>query len=126
MSAFTLRSIDDLATVHHGAVRLAAAELGVRSFGMQVLDFPAGFSEYPEHDHVADEQEEVYVVLRGSAEFRIDGEAASVEAGSLLRIEPAARRALTPGPEGVRILAIGCAPDGRYERPEGFRLEARA
>jgi len=26
-----------------------------------------------------------------------------------------------PGPHGVRVLAIGCAPGGTYERPEAFR-----
>jgi len=26
----------------------------------------------------------------------------------------------------VRILAIGCTPAGSYERPEGFRVAARA
>lgn len=28
--------------------------------------------------------------------------------------------------EGTRILAIGCAPGGCYERPDSFRLAARA
>ena len=53
MDMFTLKQIDELASIHNGAVKLAADELGVESFGMQVLDFPAGFADYPEHDHVA-------------------------------------------------------------------------
>jgi uncharacterized cupin superfamily protein len=118
MDGYRSKSIDELASIHDGAVKLAGAELGVESFGLQVLDFPAGFSHYPEHDHQGDGQEEVYVVLRGSAEFQVGGERVPVAAGGLLRLEP--------GPSGVRILAIGCAPDGTYERPDDFRLAARA
>ena len=68
--SYTVKTIDELESIHHGAVKLAGAELGIRSFGMQVLDFPAGFTDYPEHDHAEDGQEEVYVVLRGRSRFR--------------------------------------------------------
>jgi quercetin dioxygenase-like cupin family protein len=123
MSLYAVKSIEDLATIHHGAVRLAAAELGIESFGLQVLDLPAGF-EYPAHDHSADGQEEVYVLLRGAADFEIDGEHLHAVAGQMVRVAPTAVRDVTPGPDGVRILAIGCCVDQRYERPQGFRLEA--
>ncbi|WP_187368995.1 cupin domain-containing protein [Baekduia soli] len=126
MDGYALRRTEELASIHGGAVKLAAAELGVESFGLQVLDFPAGFDGYPEHDHAADGQEEVYAVLGGSAKFTVDGERVPVGPGDLLRVGPRSRRRLDPGPDGVRILAIGCAPSGAYERPEGFRLAAGA
>jgi mannose-6-phosphate isomerase-like protein (cupin superfamily) len=123
---FTLRSIEELPSIHGGAVKLAGAELGVESFGLQVLDFPGGFANYPEHDHAADGQEEVYLVLGGSAEFELDGEHVRTHPGTLVRVPSQVRRKITPGADGVRILAIGCTPNGAYERPEGFRLEVRA
>ena len=126
VSNYTVKSIEELEAIHHGAVKLAGAELDIRSFGLQVLDFPAGFSDYPEHDHADDGQEEVYIVLRGSAEFRIDGQELAVGAGEIVRVAPAARRKLLPGGDGARILAIGCAADRPYVRPEAFRLEVRA
>lgn len=126
MSDYTVRSVDELEAIHHGAIKLAGAGLGIESFGLQVLDFPAGFADYPEHDHSADGQEEVYVLLHGSAEFHIDGERTTAVAGQIVRIGPAATRKVTPGPDGVRILAIGCAADRPYERPQHFRLEVRA
>jgi mannose-6-phosphate isomerase-like protein (cupin superfamily) len=125
-TGYTVKTIDDMQSILHGAVKLAAAELGVESFGMQVLDLPPAFAEYPEHDHVDDGQEEVYVVLAGSAQFEIDGERVPVEAGQMVRIEAASRRKLWPGADGVRVLAIGCAPARRYERPEDFRLGAQS
>jgi quercetin dioxygenase-like cupin family protein len=125
MEAFRLRRIDELASIHHGAVKLAGDELGVQSFGLQVLDFPPGFADYPEHDHSHDGQEEVYVVLEGSCEFEVAGERLPGAAGSMLWVDSDSRRKLEAGPYGVRILAIGCAPDQAYQRPDDFRL-ARA
>jgi mannose-6-phosphate isomerase-like protein (cupin superfamily) len=126
MNGFTLKRIDELASINHGAVKLAGDELGVQSFGLQVLDLPAGFTGYPEHDHAHDHQEEVYVVLSGSAEFTVAGEEIQADAGSLVRVEPDSKRKLVPGRHGVRILAIGCARGGDYERPDAFRVAARA
>lgn len=123
--SYTIKTIDGLESIHHGAVKLAGAELGVRSFGMQVLDFPAGFSDYPEHDHAEDGQEEVYAVLRGQADFVIDGDEVRISQGEMVRVEAGSKRKLQPGQDGVRILAIGCTPGATYERPEGFRSGAR-
>jgi mannose-6-phosphate isomerase-like protein (cupin superfamily) len=126
MEGFRLKRIDELASINHGALKLAGDELGVQSFGLQVLDLPPGFADYPEHDHAADGQEEVYVVLAGAAEFTIGGARVEAAAGSMLRVDPAVKRKLVGGPEGVRILAIGCAPGRDYERPEAFRVGAHA
>ena len=122
---YTIKTIDELESIHQGAVKLAGAELGIRSFGMQVLDFPASFSDYPEHDHAEDGQEEVYVVLRGRADFVIDGEKVTVTPEQLLKVEATSKRKLLPGQDGVRILAIGCIPAGAYERPEAFQIGVR-
>lgn len=126
MNRFTMRRIDELSSINHGAVKLAGDELGVQAFGLQVLDLPPGFADYPEHDHAHDRQEEVYVVLTGAAQLVVDGERVHADAGSLVRVEPAAKRKLVPGPEGVRVLAIGCVAGGDYERPEAFRVAAKA
>jgi mannose-6-phosphate isomerase-like protein (cupin superfamily) len=126
ISGYAVKTIDDMEARHHGAVKLAGAELGIQSFGMQVLEFPAGFDDYPEHDHAEDGQEEVYVVLRGGGVFEIDGEPVAIEAGQMVRVDPPRRRKLRPGSEGVAVLAIGAPADRAYERPEGFRLEARS
>ena len=126
MSGYTVKQIDEMASIHDGLVKLAAAELEVESFGMQVLDVPPGFEHYPAHDHSEDGQEEVYVILRGSADFEVDGEPVSVPAGGMIRIPPESRRTLQPGPDGVRILALGCVAGKAYERPDDFQLAARS
>jgi uncharacterized cupin superfamily protein len=120
----TVKRIDEMEAIFHGAFRRAAAELGVESFGMQIFDLPPGYQDYPEHDHSEDGQEEVYVVLRGSAEFQVDGESVPVDGERLLRVASGTKRKLVPGAEGVRILAIGGASGKLYERPESFKLGA--
>jgi mannose-6-phosphate isomerase-like protein (cupin superfamily) len=124
MTGFTAKSIDEMHAINSGIVKLAGAELGVESFGMQVFDFPPRFADYPEHDHSHDGQEEVYVVLRGSAVFEISGERVALAPGRILRVECSTKRKLRPGPDGVRILAIGASPGKPYERPEGLALPA--
>jgi mannose-6-phosphate isomerase-like protein (cupin superfamily) len=126
MSGYAIKRIDEMEARHEGLLKLAGAELGVEAFGIQVLDLPGGFGDYPAHDHSADGQEELYVVMRGTAEFEIDGERVSAGAGGMVRVDPTSQRKLVPGPDGARILAIGCARGAAYERPDDFRLAVRA
>lgn len=122
MNEFIVKSIGEMQAVNDDTTKLAGAELGVESFGIQVFDFPVGFTDYPEHDHSENGMEEVYVVLDGSAEFEINGQRVSLDPERMLWVGARTRRRLEPGPEGVRILVIGSAPGKRYERPEGLRL----
>lgn len=122
MDGFVVKPIDEMEAINDATTRLAGAGLGVESFGMQVFDFPAGHTDYPEHDHSSDGQEEVYVVLSGSAEFEVDGERVSLDRSRMLRVGADTKRRLEPGPEGVRILVIGSTPGRPYERPEGLQL----
>ena len=70
MSGCTVKRIDEMEAIYGGAYKRARAELGVTSFGMQVIDFPPNFEHYPEHDHGTDGQEEVYFALGGGAVSR--------------------------------------------------------
>jgi mannose-6-phosphate isomerase-like protein (cupin superfamily) len=124
VASYTVKPIDEMEAIYHGSFHRAGAELGVESFGMQIFDMPPNFEDYPEHDHAEDGQEEVYVVLRGSAEFEIDGERVPVDSERIVRVSAGTKRKLVPGPEGVRILALGGVPGRLYERPEPFKLGA--
>lgn len=98
----------------------ARAAVGASSFGMQILQMPAGSADlYPNHDHADTGMEEVYIVLSGEAEFEIEGgsERVHVEPETAIRVGPATHRKIHPGPEGVRILALGGVPGAAYEPP---------
>jgi mannose-6-phosphate isomerase-like protein (cupin superfamily) len=124
VGSYAVKRIDEMEAIFNGSFRRAGAELGVESFGLQVFDLPPGFEQYPEHDHEQDGQEEVYVVLSGSAEFEIDGARVPVDSERIVRISAGTKRKLLPGPQGVRVLALGGIPGKLYERPEPFKLGA--
>jgi mannose-6-phosphate isomerase-like protein (cupin superfamily) len=108
--------------VYGGAFKRARAELGVESFGLQVLDFPPNADQYPEHDHAEDGQEEVYVILRGSGEMEIEGERHPLEVDTMVRVSSGTNRKLWTRDEGMRVLAIGGCPGKAYEAPEITQL----
>lgn len=61
-SDYTVRQLDEMEVACEGSFRRVRAELGVQSFGMQVLELPPDSDlGYPEHEHSADGQEEVYL-----------------------------------------------------------------
>jgi mannose-6-phosphate isomerase-like protein (cupin superfamily) len=62
------------------------------------------------------------VVLEGSADVEVGDERVSLDRGAMLRVEAPTRRKLLPGPDGVRILAIGASPGQPYTRPDGLDL----
>ncbi|HEY7150973.1 MAG TPA: cupin domain-containing protein [Solirubrobacterales bacterium] len=122
MADYAVKTIDDMEAVYGGAFKRARAELGVESFGLQVLDFPPNADAYPEHDHAEDGQEEVYVILSGSGEVEIDGERHPLGVGTMARVSPGTTRKLRTGAEPMRVLAIGGCPGKVYEAPEISQL----
>lgn len=119
---YTAKKIDDMEAIMGGGFKRARAELGVGSFGMQVIDMPPGFENYPEHDHADRRVEEVYVVLRGGADVELDGERVSIDPDTMLRVGPDQKRKIVPGPQGVRLLALGGTPGTAYEAPDITQL----
>jgi quercetin dioxygenase-like cupin family protein len=117
MADFTIKRFDEMDTALNGVFCRARAELGVTSFGMQMMQLPPNAEFYPYHDHAEDGQEEVYVVLDGAAEFEIEGERHAVGPDTAVRVAPGTRRKVHPGPDGVRVLALGGVPGGVYEAP---------
>ena len=99
--------------------RSAARDLGVEVWGMNLLEMAPNCAGHPEHDHAHDGQEEVYVVLRGSAILQTEsGEKLSLEPNTLVRVGPEVKRKLVAGSDGATILAIGGTPGKAYE-PRG-------
>ena len=115
MADYAVKRIDEMEAIFRGSFKRARAELGLTSFGIQVLDFPPNADRYPEHDHEDDGQEEVFAVMRGSGEIVLDGERHPLEPDILVRVGPSVKRKLLAGPEGMRVLAMGGIPGRPYE-----------
>jgi mannose-6-phosphate isomerase-like protein (cupin superfamily) len=115
VSDYTAKRIGEMEAAYGGGFVKARAELGVTSFGIQVIRLPPNSSDYPEHDHVADGQEEVFLALQGSGSIEIDGERIELAPDLLVRVGVAARRKVYSGPEGLSLLALGAAPGEVYK-----------
>ncbi|MEM9691360.1 MAG: cupin domain-containing protein [Myxococcota bacterium] len=99
--------------------RPARQALGVTAWGMSVLELDPHCRGYPAHDHGADGQEEVYVVLRGSAVLAVEGAERRLVAGELVRVPPARTRHWRTEDEGVTLLALGATPGQAYDPNRG-------
>lgn len=109
-----------------------AAGLGVSAFGISIVDLAPGADQYPEHDHSEEGiggwmfakrpeqlgQEEVYIALRGSGALEADGERYPLDRDHVVRVGPSVKRKITPGPDGLRLLALGATPGEAYD-PSG-------
>ena len=122
MSDYAIKRIDEMEAVFRGAFKRARAELGVEAFGMQVIDVPPNIDQYPEHDHAADGQEEVYVVMSGRGEVEIDGERHPIDPDTIVRIGPGAKRKIVTHEEPIRVLALGGVPGRAYDPPDVTKL----
>jgi mannose-6-phosphate isomerase-like protein (cupin superfamily) len=126
MADYTAKRIEEMEASFGGGFVKARAELGVTSFGIQVIQLPANSGDYPEHDHVEDGQEEVYLPLAGSGWLDIEGERVDLEKDVLVRVGPSAKRKLYAGPDGLRVLALGAAPGHVYKVKPLSELSAAA
>ncbi len=92
-----------------GNWRLVRRTLELRSFGMNVVEIPAG-EQIPEHSEVDRDQEEVFYVLSGSPTLVIDGEDHPAPAGTFARLDAAHSRTVRNGGLEPASVLIASAP----------------
>jgi mannose-6-phosphate isomerase-like protein (cupin superfamily) len=61
------------------------------------------------HRHAA--QEEIYLILSGSAQAKVGDETIALRQWDALRVDPETMRGIEAGPDGVELIAVG-APIG--------------
>ncbi len=120
MSDFTVKSVSEL-EFYQGPharegirFRYAGKALGVSAWGMNVLEIAPHCTNYPEHDHAKDGQEEVYTALEGTATLVVGGQTQVLKPGVLVRVGPSVTRKIITGDSGATILAIGATPGAVY------------
>ncbi len=134
MADVTHRKVDDLDAIDgfFEGIKFhkAAAGLEVEAFGVSIIDLAPGAEDYPEHDHSEEGiggkmfaerpeqlgQEEVYAALRGSGTLIADGEEYPLDADHVARVGPGVKRKVVPGPDGIRLLALGGTAGRAYDR----------
>ena len=126
MSHYTAKRLSEMEAGFGGGFVKVRAELGVSAFGIQVIQLPPDYSDYPEHDHADSGQEEVFVAIGGSGWIDIEGERVELDGETFVRVGAGAKRKVYAGPEGLRVLVIGGAPGKVYEAPEVTELTGSA
>jgi len=86
--------------------------LGIHSFGVKAFTPSDDGTLINEHDEAGSGQEELYMLLDGTATFEIDGEEFEAPPGTLVYVAPEARRKATG--DG-KILALGGTPGEVYQ-----------
>jgi mannose-6-phosphate isomerase-like protein (cupin superfamily) len=134
MTDVTAKRFDEMESALGGVFVRARAELGVSSFGMQVINLPAHFEEPyaahahagmpPEQEYANHGQEEVYVPLRGRATLVAGDRRWELEPGMAIRVGAAQMRNLITGDQPFQMLAIGGNPGRPYEAPPFSELGA--
>ena len=126
MPRFAVRRLEEIPRVPDAGFTWYPLQhhLGLTAFGVNLFVAAAAGDELiAEHDERASAQEELYLVLRGSVRFVLDGEDHDAAAVSVVAVpEPAVRRAAVAREADAMLLALG-APPGAYRstwRPAWF------
>jgi quercetin dioxygenase-like cupin family protein len=115
---YTIRNVDDFEVMEGsgGATwRLARKTLGAEAFGFNVVDIEPG-GQIPAHDHSGDDQEEVFVILKGQGTIVAGEEEHDAPAGTFCRFAPDVHRTIrNDSGAPVRALLIGVPVKSGYE-----------
>jgi hypothetical protein len=86
--------------------------LGIHAFGVNAFRPGEDGTLINEHDEAGSGQEELYIVLDGTATFVVDGETVEASAGTLVFVPPESRRKATGD---ATVLALGGTPGVAYQ-----------
>ncbi len=96
--------------------RFGRGPMGASDIGVSHFRYAPDVRSQMGHRHR--EQEEAYLVVRGSGQVLLDGEVSELRQWDLVRVSPEVVRAFAAGPEGLEIVAVG------GPKPEGGDGEA--
>ncbi|MCW3032478.1 MAG: hypothetical protein QOK19_947 [Solirubrobacteraceae bacterium] len=121
---FTLRNLkedlEDVGSNFDGApdleFRLASRALELEHCGLGYQRIPPGY-RFP-YGHTHKEQEEIYVVVRGSGRMKLDDAIVELKEWDVVRVPPGTWRGYEGGPDGLEILVFGAPSLGENPRED--------
>jgi mannose-6-phosphate isomerase-like protein (cupin superfamily) len=103
------KDLEDIGPVFDGApdleFRAATKPLALEKAALSYQYVPPHY-RFP-YGHTHKEQEEVYVVVRGSGRMKLDDEIVELREWDAVRVPPGLWRSYEAGPQGLEILVIG-------------------
>lgn len=91
--------------------RFGRTPLGGETLGLSLMKLAPGFRIPFGHKHEG--QEEVYLIVSGSARVKVEDEIVELSEWDAIRFDRNTMRAVEAGPEGVEYLAFGAGDDAR-------------
>jgi mannose-6-phosphate isomerase-like protein (cupin superfamily) len=91
--------------------RFARTAIEGKTLGLSLMTLAPGFRIPFGHKH--EHQEEVYVVVRGSARVKVEDEIVELGEWDAIRFGTDTMRNMEAGPDGVEYLAFGAGTDPR-------------
>ena len=89
--------------------RFARTAIEGKTLGLSLFTLAPGFRIPFGHKHA--KQEEVYVVIKGSARVKVDDEVVELEQWDAIRFDTDTMRDMEGGPDGCEYLAFGAGDD---------------
>jgi mannose-6-phosphate isomerase-like protein (cupin superfamily) len=89
--------------------RFARRSLEGKELGLSLFRLGPGLRIPFGHKHA--NQEEVYVVVKGSGRIKVEDEIVELSAWDAIRLEKDTMRAVEAGPDGIEYLAFGAGDD---------------
>ena len=112
-----LRTVTDSAAEHglseKQEARFPRGDLNAEQTGMNYLTIKPAQREAFAHRH--ETAEEVYVVLAGSGQVKLDKELVDLAPLDAVRVGPGVARSFEAGPDGLEVLIFGPHVDGDSE-----------
>jgi mannose-6-phosphate isomerase-like protein (cupin superfamily) len=108
---YSIASLEELGEGY--GFRKIRKPLGVTAFGVNWLVYPPG-AEGVLHYH--DEQDELYLVFRGTAKFTVDGQEHDVGEGGLVHVESTTPRLVANAGDDDLVLFVVGGKGGYVER----------
>ena len=109
--AYAFGSIDELGE-EYGFRKIRQA-LGVTAFGVNAIVYPPGYEGFY---HYHDVQDELYIVLRGTARVEVEGEVRDLGPGGLFHAESTTPRKISNGGEDDLVIVVVGGKDGYVGR----------
>jgi len=121
---YRVARLDEIEEVDDGRCpfRPVRYRLGITAFGVNSWTAAAAGDRII-NEHTQDDEEELYVVLRGRATFEVGEDKVDAPAGTLVFVSPDERRTAFAEEDGTTVLAIGAVAGRAYE-PDGMELWA--
>ena len=118
MAAYTVQNLKEIENQgvkfgideNDAEFRMAKDPLECTGCGITYMRLGSGWRTPFGHTHTT--QEEIYVLVNGSARMKIDDEIVELQPFTAVRVSPEAMRSYEGGPEGADLIVIGTPRTG--------------